>query len=360
MKTIAIVGCGIGRSHVTEGILPNSDKFKLLAVCDINTDRLTAFAKEFNIPRQTTRFEDLLAMDDLDIIDICTPPGLHREQILAALAAGKHVISEKPLVGSLAEVDEVIAAEAQAKGRLMPVFQYRFGEGIDRVKAIIDSGLAGRPYAATAETWWKRTAEYYAVPWRGKWATELGGVLMTHAIHIHDLVTYLMGDVERLFGRVTTRVNSIEVEDCISASVLLKSGAPVTFSATLGSQEEISRLHLAFENVTFESDYAPYQPGTKPWRMLFASPEITAKADALLAGRPAAPSRYQGQFALLATALETGGPLPVTTVDSRRSLELVTAFYHSSETHEDVVMPIGRDHPKYRSWVPAAFRTAAE
>lgn len=360
MRTIAIVGCGIGRSHVIEGVLPNSDAFKLLAVCDINTERLAAFASEFNVPRQTTRFEDLLAMDDLDIIDICTPPGLHRQQILAALAAGKHVISEKPLVGSLADCDEVIAAEKVAKGRLMPIFQYRFGEGIDRVKAIIDSGLAGKPYAATAETWWKRTPEYYAVPWRGKWATELGGVLMGHAIHIHDLVNYLMGPIERLFGRVATRVNAIEVEDCISASCLLESGALATLSATLGSQEEVSRIRLAFENVTFESDHAPYQPGTKPWRMIFASPEITARADALLAGRPPAPPRYEGQFALLAKALDTGGPLPVTTADSRRALELVTAFYHSSETHEDVALPIGREHPKYRSWVPEAFRTAAE
>lgn len=234
-KTVAIVGCGIGRSHVREGILTNPGKFELRAVCDINTERLEAFATEFGVPRTTTRFDDLLAMDDVDIIDICTPPMLHRPQILAALAAGKHVICEKPLVGSLADMDEIIAAEQVAKGRLMPILQYRYGDGVRQVKAIIDAGIAGKPYVGTAETFWKRGPDYYAEPWRGKWASELGGVLMTHSLHIHDLFMFLMGPVDRLFGRVATRVNDIEVEDCVSASCELRSGALASLTATLGS-----------------------------------------------------------------------------------------------------------------------------
>lgn len=357
---VAVVGCGIGRSHVIEGFLTNPDKFRLLAVCDISEERLNAFADEFAIPRRTTRFDDLLAMPDLDIVDICTPPMVHAGQILAGLAAGKHVICEKPLVGSLAMIDEVIAAEKAAKGRLMPVFQYRYGDGVAQVKAIVDAGIAGKPYVATAETLWLRGPDYYAVPWRGKWASELGGVLMTHAIHIHDLLTYLMGDVTRLFGRVATRVNAIEVEDCVSASCVLASGALASLTATLGSREEISRLRLAFENVTFESDHAPYQPGTAPWKIVPASPEVDAQIQSLLDGWQHVGTRYEGQFAAFHHALETGGPLPVTTADSRRALELVTAFYHSSETHEDVALPIRPGHPRYESWVPAAFRTAAE
>jgi predicted dehydrogenase len=77
------------------------------------------------------------------------------------------VICEKPIAGSLAEVDRLIAAERAASGRLMPIFQYRFGNGVQRAKRIIDLGLAGRPYLATVETAWKRAAAYYATPWRG-------------------------------------------------------------------------------------------------------------------------------------------------------------------------------------------------
>jgi predicted dehydrogenase len=282
---------------------------------------------------------------------------VHYGQIMAALKAGRHVICEKPLVGSLAQVDEVIAAEKNAKGRLMPIFQYRYGNGIEQTKAIIDSGIAGKPYVATAETLWKRTAEYYEVPWRGKWATELGGVLMTHAIHIHDIVTYLMGPITGLFGRVATRVNDIEVEDCISASCILESGALASLTATLGGQDEISRIRLVFENVTFESDHEAYSPGAKPWKIIPANAEVADRIKALLADWQDVAPRFTTQVARFYQALESGGPLPVTSADSRRALEIVTAFYHSSETHTEVTLPIGPAHPKYKSWIPAQYQS---
>lgn len=353
---VAVVGCGIGRSHIVEGYIPNADKFKVLALCDLNEERMGTLADEFGVERRITNFDDLLTMDDIDVIDVCTPPGAHLPMILAALGAGKHVICEKPLVGSLKDVDTVIAAEKTAKGKLMPVFQYRFGDGIEQVKAIIDAGLAGKPFVGTVETMWRREAEYYSVPWRGKWKTELGGVLMGHAIHPHDIFTYLMGDISRIFGRVATRANPIEVEDCISASVEMKSGALASFTATLGSADEITRIRLAFENVTFESDHAPYNPGEKLWKILPRNDETKAKIDKLLENWQHVPSRFQTQMARFHDALMGKGELPVTSTDSRRALELVTAFYHSSSTHQEVVLPLGPDHPLYQSWVPAEFR----
>ena len=131
-------------------------------------------------------------MDDIDIVDICTPPVLHYPHgRWRRSRAGKHVVCEKPLVGSLAEVDALDRGRARGRaGALMPIFQYRFGDGVQKAKRIIERGLAGKPYLATVETAWQRGAEYYAVPWRGKWETELGGVLLTHAIHAHDMLTY--------------------------------------------------------------------------------------------------------------------------------------------------------------------------
>lgn len=353
--TVAIVGGGIGRSHITEGYLPNADKFRLLGICDLDPGRMNSLADEYAVPRRTARFDDLLNWDDLDIIDICTPPMLHKPMILAALAAGKHVICEKPLVGSLADIDEVMAAEKLSRGRLMPVFQYRFGNGIQQAKAIIDAGLAGKPFVGTVETLWRREADYYAVPWRGKWKTELGGVLMGHAIHPHDMFVYLMGPLRSLYGRVATRVNPIEVEDCISASVELESGAIGSFTASLGSSDEITRIRLAFDNVTFESDHAPYNPGAKPWTILPRNEGTKSAIADLLADWKDVPPRFTTQMAWFHDALESGGMLPVTSADSRRALEIVTAFYHSSRTHQEVVFPIRSNHPNYRSWLPEGF-----
>lgn len=353
--TVAIVGGGIGRSHIVEGYEPNADKFKVLAICDLDPVRMNGLADEFEIERRTADFDDLLKMDDLDIIDICTPPMVHYPMIIAALRAGKHVICEKPLVGSLAQIDEVMAEEKRSAGKLMPVFQYRFGNGIQQAKAIIDAGLAGKPYVGTVETLWRREADYYAVPWRGKWKTELGGVLMGHAIHPHDMFCYLMGPLKSLYGRVATRVNPIEVEDCISASVELESGALGSFTASLGSADEITRIRLAFENLTIESDHAPYNPGAAEWTILARNDKTRDAIAALLKDWQDVPPRFTTQMARFYDTLTTGAPLPVTTADSRRALEIVTAFYHSSRTHQEVTFPIGRDHPNYQSWLPEGF-----
>jgi len=128
---------------------------------------------------------------------------------------------------------------------------------VQKAKRIIDAGIAGRPYLATVETAWSRTPEYYETPWRGRLETELGGVLLTHAIHSHDLLIYLLGPVTTVFAQTATRVNPVEVEDCAVASLVMQSGALVSLAATLGSHKEISRLRLCFEHVTFESSQGP-------------------------------------------------------------------------------------------------------
>src|SRR6476660_4374104 len=150
--TVAVIGCGIGRTHILEGYSRHQDKFRVLALCDLDPARLAAVGDEFAIPRRTVSFDEVLRMDDVEIVDICTPPALHVEQTLAALSAGKEVVCEKPLAGSLADIDRVIAAERAAAGRVMPVFQYRCGNGLQKAKQIIELGIAGKPYLATDET----------------------------------------------------------------------------------------------------------------------------------------------------------------------------------------------------------------
>jgi predicted dehydrogenase len=346
---VAVVGCGIGRAHIA-GYKSQPDKFQVLALCDIDEKGLASAGDEFSIARRTKSVDDLLRMEDVDIVDLCTPPALHVPQTLAALAAGKEVVCEKPLAGSLAEVDRIIAAEAEAAGRVMPVFQYRYGNGLQKAKRIVQLGIAGKPYLATVETAWRRTAQYYETPWRGRRETELGGVLLTHAIHSHDLLTYLMGPVAAVFARTATRVNSVEVEDCAVASLVMRSGALVSLAATLGSQEEISRLRLCFEHVTFESSQKPYAPGDEPWQIIPASPEAADCIADALAGHRFVPSRFEGLMDAYHTALTTSGALPVSLADARRSLELVTALYHSAATDAVVTLPIGPDHPKYHGW----------
>ena len=248
---VAVVGTGIGASHV-EGFVANPEMFEVAVVC--GQDRSGAAAVAAMVPGRRPDihlgFDDaLLARGDIDVIDICLPPDMHLGPATRSLRAGRHVICEKPLVGSLAEVDALEAVAAQSGRVLMPIFQARFGHGMAQVQHVLASGRAGRVQVATAETHWYRGPGYYATPWRGTIAHELGGAFITHAIHLHDMLTQLLGPVRSVSAVVATRVNPIETEDTGAVVVEFTSGALATLSVSLGSPEPSSRIRIVFENV---------------------------------------------------------------------------------------------------------------
>jgi predicted dehydrogenase len=350
---VGVVGSGIGRSHI-RAYQTIPEKFDVVAICDIDQTRATEIAETHAIPRIVADMADLCQMDDVDVIDVCTPPFLHFSQTMQGLAAGKHVICEKPLTGSLKEIDELITAEAESGRRMMPIFQYRFGHGLQKLKKLVEAGLTGPAYLTTVETAWRRRLDYYtAVPWRGKWQTELGGVLVSHAIHAHDMMTYVLGPVKSVFARMTTAVNPIEVEDCVSASLEMADGSLASLSVTIGSAAEVSRHRFCFQNLSAESNVAAYRSSADPWVFTGDSPEINEQIEATLAQFESSPEGFVGQFSRFHQALHEDGELPVTLADARMAAELITAVYHSAATGQVVNLPIGKDHPKYTGWRPA-------
>jgi predicted dehydrogenase len=348
---IGVVGAGIGQSHI-EGYQSLPDLFEVVALCDLDEARAQTLADNCHIPRVLTDLADLCRMAEVEVIDVCTPSFLHYPHTLQALAAGKHVICEKPVAGSLHEVDELIAAEAESGKRVMPIFQYRYGHGIQKLKFLIDQGVAGRAYLTTVETAWRRRPPYYAVPWRGKWDTELGGALVTLAIHAHDLLTYILGPVKNVFARTKTMVNAIETEDNVSASLEMADGSLASLSVTTGSSVEISRHRFCFSHLAAESNTQPYHNTFEPWRYSGDSPEIDAQIQDTLARFEPLPERFSGQFYRFYHALRHNTELPVTLADARAALELVTACYASVQTGQPVELPIGPEHPMYASWRP--------
>jgi predicted dehydrogenase len=360
---VAMIGCGwTAGAQIERGYGKLADRFDVAAACDTQPERLEAFASRHGIERREASLEAILAMPEIDVVSICTPPNLHCRQVVAALGAGKHVICEKPFVASLAELDLVKAAEAASPARVMPIFQYRFGNGIAKVKHAIDSGLAGRAFVASVETAWLRGPDYYKVAWRGKYSSELGGVLLTQSIHMHDLLYFLIGPATAVAAFKTTRVNEVEVEDCAVASLCMADGSLASLTATLGSARQITRLRFCFENVTFEKqceDEAAGRPGDAPWTVIPKSREIGERLTRAMAGIPDRKSGFARQFELFADALDAGGAFPVTLEDARRSLELVTALFHADETATVVSLPLAADHEKYRGWTPRARMAAA-
>ncbi len=355
---VAVVGLGIGRAHL-DAYATLADRFKIIAVCDVDAGKANATALAFPGAAAMTSFAELLAIPGLDIIDICTPPSTHRGLIEQALAAGLHVICEKPLTGSLADCDAIAKAAVKSKGTLSPIFQYRFGNGLQKLKLLQTKGICGRPFLSTIETAWRRDADYYEVRWRGKWATELGGCCLSQAIHAHDILSYVNGPVKTVYARLATRVNPIEVEDCGAVSIEMANGSVATLAVTLGAAEELSRIRFMFQNLTVESRSThPYRIGDDPWYFKGKTPETEAAIAAAFSGFKPSEESFAGQFARIHASIADNTPLPVTLQDARASLELITAIYHSAEVGSAVDLPIPADHPKYGSWIPAGRRWA--
>jgi predicted dehydrogenase len=351
---VAVVGLGVGKGHL-QAYANLAHKFELKAVCDLDAARASTVAADFAVAWHTPRFDDLLASDEIDLVDICTPPNTHCALAEKALAAGLHVVCEKPLVGSLAQADALAAAQATARGTLFPIFQYRFGHGIQKLKHLQARGFAHTAFLSTVETTWRRDADYYAVAWRGKWATEMGGCCLTQALHAHDMLTYVNGPIRTVFAHLATRVNDIEVEDCAAVSIGLANGSVATLSVTLGAALDQSRLRFMFSDLTVESQSPdPYRPGKDPWHFTGKTAAIDAAVTQALADFRPGPESFEGQFDQVHACITAGAPNPVSLHDARQSLELITAIYHSADTGTAVTLPIGRDHPRYSNWTPAS------
>ncbi|WP_419909590.1 Gfo/Idh/MocA family protein [Hoeflea sp.] len=355
MHGVAILGAGIGRDHVLAyGSLP--ERFAVRMVCDRDLDRAEELATLSPGCSAVAEIDAAIADPQIDIVDICLPPHLHGPVALKAMAAGKHVICEKPVAGSVHEADEVLAAAERAGRLFAPVFQYRFGRGLYQLAGLQSRGLAGRPLVATLETHWNRGAEYYAVPWRGLWQSERGGAVLGHAIHIHDLVTRFFGPVSDVTALVDTRVNDIEVEDCAAITMTTGSGGLVTSSVTLGGAGDTSRLRFVFEALTAESGRNPYAPGADPWTFSARDPQDQDALDAALSdidGEIAErPTGFAGLFLEISKHLNGETADPVSALDGVRSIELVAAIYHSARTGRRVALPLDRTLPICADWVP--------
>ena len=170
--------------------------------------------------------------------------------ITAALNAGKTVIAEKPVTITREDFDKLQRNEHIDK--LALVFQNRLNPCVQVLKSIIRENKLGKIQCARAILTWKRTREYYqADAWRGKWATEGGGVLINQAVHTLDLMSYLVGDIQSVKANMATYAlnDTIEVDDTFSAYFKYTSGATGIFFATNAYGANNSpEIEIRFEN----------------------------------------------------------------------------------------------------------------
>jgi predicted dehydrogenase len=362
----AVVGTGsIARgSHLPAlETLAAEGEVELVAAVDLDATAVRAFADAAGIPHAATDLDAMLAEVSPDLVVLCTPPAVHREQAVAALRAGAWVWCEKPPCPSLADYDAVEAAAPGGAADPYPaiVFQHRFGSGARHVRGLLRSGAFGRPLVAHCQTTWYRDAAYYAVPWRGRWATEGGGPAMGHGIHQTDLLLDLMGPWSEVRGMAARLVHDVETEDVSTALVRFADGAVATVVNSVLSPDEVSRIRIDCERATVELTHL-YGHRNADWRITPAPGVAEGTAAAWRDFGADEPSSHLAQLRALVADIRAGRRHPTGGAGGRRTLEFITALYKSAFTGAPVrAGEIGPGDPYYTAlhggapgWAPAA------
>lgn len=226
-----IVGCGlISKFHATA--IKELQKAELVGVFDNYRTNAVRFAEEFPCKVFDT-YEDMLKCEDIDIITICTPSGLHAPLAIEAANAKKHIVVEKPMSITNQQISEVIKACEENNVKTCVISQLRFSKAVRFLKKVVDEGVLGKILIGDLNMKYYRSPEYFATSsWKGTWKMDGGGALMNQGIHGIDMLLYLMGPVKNVYGSVKTMVHDIETEDTAIASVEYESGAMGTIHAT--------------------------------------------------------------------------------------------------------------------------------
>ena len=237
MKTLraAIIGCNnIYETHAA--VLEGLEGVEVTAVCDIREDRAQRAAARFGC-RCYTDAAEVMADPQVDTVHLCVPHYLHAPMTVAALQAGKAVICEKPMATSLDDARAMLAAEQAHPNKLCIIFQNRYNDASEKMKALLDEGRYGKLLAIRGLVDWKRDMQYYSDDWHGRLATEGGGVMMNQAIHTLDLVQWMAGSpVTSVSGQIgnLSLQGKIEVEDTATLRLCFENGLIGLFQASIG------------------------------------------------------------------------------------------------------------------------------
>jgi UDP-N-acetyl-2-amino-2-deoxyglucuronate dehydrogenase len=330
----SIIGAGnIGKVHAQAiAALPGA---RLTLVCDRNPERAQAIAEPTGA-RWTDDCEAAAADPQVDVVCVCTPSGNHAEIAETAAAAGKHLAVEKPIEVTLERADRITRAAAQAGVKLTCIFPSRFRMGPQKVKAAMQAGRLGQLVLADAYVKWYRTQAYYRSSWRGTWALDGGGALMNQSIHTIDLLQWLAGPAERIFGQWRTLAHSIEAEDVASAVVSFRSGAlGVIQGSTSCWPGEPARLELHGDAGTIVLE----EGCIVRWQLADATAgeeEEMLNLEQRLGNVSSDPmgmsyELHRRQLADLVEAIRDDRPPAIPGSEARKSVEIILAIYRSAQ-----------------------------
>lgn len=339
----AIIGCGrIAPKHVA-AIESLEKDAKVVACCDINEERARKIAQETGC-KWTTKYEDILKMDDVDIVSICTPSGMHAQQSIMASNAEKHVLTEKPMALNLKDADLMIAAAKNNGVKLFVVKQNRYNSPMAKLKDAVQQGRFGKIFLANTTVRWSRPQAYYDQdPWRGTLAMDCG-VLMNQASHHIDLLQWLVGPVKSVIAKTATMTHNIEAEDLGIAILNFKNGAMGVIEATTC----IYPKNIEGSVSIFGDKGSVKVGGIAVNKMEHWEFEDFRNDDGLVHAHSTNPPNVYGfghieVFKNIIGAIKNGKVPFVDGSEGRKSLELIKATYKSARIGKEVFLPLSDD-----------------
>lgn len=222
----AIVGCGSiakKHAHVIHNYIDNAE---IAGFCDISLERAQEFGKQYAAPAFSSIEEMMTSRgNEIDIISILTPSGVHFSNVTELAGYGKPLVVEKPIALRLDEADEIIRLCDMKGIKIFVVHQNRYNLPIIKAREALEQGRLGKLVMGTVRLRWKRDQKYYdAEQWRGTWAYD-GGVFTNQASHHIDMLTWFMGSIESVKAVGVTRLVNIECEDTGAAILRFTNGA---------------------------------------------------------------------------------------------------------------------------------------
>lgn len=321
---------------------------RLAGVLGRTEEKARSFARRHDVPFYSADIDAFLANPDIQVVCIVTPSGAHLEPALKAIAAGKHLIVEKPLEITVARVDSMLEAAQKADVKVAAIFQARFSAGAQAVKHAIDTGRFGRLCLCSAYVKWHRTPEYYQ-GWKGTLALDGGGAVMNQAIHVIDLLQWFAGMPTEVFARTTRRIHlGIEAEDTACATFTFGCGALGTLEATTAAYpgwERRIEICGEYGSAAIEDDHIVH------WAFRDARPEdvellVHAAKDISASGANAPDqisfTNHQRQIENMVSSLRDNTPLLINGKDARNAVALVCALYESAARGVPVTLAAGQ------------------
>lgn len=356
MLYVAIVGTGNIAHHHIRAYLAFPQRCTIVALVDIYPEKAQEKQQRYGLAQAqvfSSHAEMLAAGIRVDLVDVCTPPYVHAEIAIDALHAGKHVLCEKPMAASLEECDAMIAAQ-QASGKVLSVVaQNRFTDALWRLKAALESGLAGRVCHAQVDSLWWRGHCYYDLWWRGTWEKEGGGCTLNHAVHHIDALQWMLGqpqEVVAMMGNVAH--DNAEVEDLSAAIFHYPDGALAQLTASVVHHGEEQKIVIQGERARLSAPWSVCASVSGDNGFPLPEPDRPREAQLEALARQIPPltwTLHTGQIENLLTAIEQSTPPLVDGEQGKRALALITAIYKSAITRTVVMLPISRHDPFYRT-----------